>query len=206
MALVTGPLLSLDARGKIGGAIVFGNWKGRPTVRKLVTPSNPQSGAQTGQRAMVGFLSAAWAPMSAANKALWTPLAAERNYSGFNAFTSFNLKRWTQFTDPFRVPDAVAGTVPVMGALTVTGGVGIITVSQVITTANDIWGMHIASSLTTGFTPAKADIDATVLFTASPVVHVITGVPAGTWFVRTAGFTFGGSRSAFVAQGTATVT
>lgn len=46
MAKVTGPLMSLDASGGFGGALVFGKWKGRNTVRQLVTPSNPQSADQ----------------------------------------------------------------------------------------------------------------------------------------------------------------
>ena len=47
MAKVTGPLMSMDASGAFGGALVFGKWKGRPTVRQLVTPSNPKSANQT---------------------------------------------------------------------------------------------------------------------------------------------------------------
>jgi len=46
MAKVSGPLLSLDARGKVGGAIVFSGWKGLQTVRQLVTPANPRSASQ----------------------------------------------------------------------------------------------------------------------------------------------------------------
>jgi hypothetical protein len=42
--------MSLDARGKFAGALVFSNWKGRPTVRQLVTPANPKSVAQTTSR------------------------------------------------------------------------------------------------------------------------------------------------------------
>ncbi len=47
MAKVSGPLMSMEASGAFGGALVFGKWKGRPTVRQLVTPSNPQSANQT---------------------------------------------------------------------------------------------------------------------------------------------------------------
>lgn len=206
MALVTGPLLSIDARGKFGGAIVFSNWKGRPTVRKLVTPSNPQTGAQTGQRAMMGFLASAWAPLSAGDKATWEALAAERNVSNFNAFTRFNLNRWTQFTTPMITPTSTGETPPTMGALTVTGGVRQLTVSQVITTANDIWGMLIAISTSTGFTPAKSDIFAAVAYSATPIEYVASGLAAGTYYVRTAGFTGDGQVTAFVAQGSATVT
>lgn len=50
MAKVTGPLMSMDASGKFGGALVFGKWKGRPTVRQLVTPSNPQTANQVKTR------------------------------------------------------------------------------------------------------------------------------------------------------------
>lgn len=50
MAKVTGPLHSLDASGKFGGSLVFGKWKGRNTVRQLVTPSNPQSAGQQAAR------------------------------------------------------------------------------------------------------------------------------------------------------------
>jgi len=206
MALVKGPLLSLDARGQVAGAIVFGNWKGRPTVRKLVTPSNPQTGAQSGQRAGVQFLSQAWAGIAAAQQALWQDLADEGKFSPFNAYIRFNLDRWVQFTDPVQDPTIVAGTAPVMGALTVTGGVRQISVSQVITTPNDIWGVWISSSLTTGFTPAKSDVDAGAIYSASPVTRVLTGVAPGTWFVRTRGFATGGASSAWVAQQQAIVT
>lgn len=46
MAKVTGPLMSLDASGGFASTLVFGKWKGRNTVRQLVTPSNPQTANQ----------------------------------------------------------------------------------------------------------------------------------------------------------------
>ena len=59
MAKVTGPLMSMEASGAFGGALVFGKWKGRPTVRQLVTPSNPQSANQTISRNRVRATGAA---------------------------------------------------------------------------------------------------------------------------------------------------
>lgn len=50
MAKVSGPLLSLDARGKIGGALVFSGWKGLQTVRQFVVPANPRSTTQQASR------------------------------------------------------------------------------------------------------------------------------------------------------------
>lgn len=206
MAIVNGPLLSLDASGKVAGAIVFSKWKGRPVVRQLVTPSNPQSAAQWGQRSMMSFLASAWAGLSDAEKAAWQDLAEQGKYSPFNAYTAYNLNRWTQWNDPVVEPGAAAGTVPVMGALTVTGGVRQLTVSNVITTANDIWGMVICLSTTTGFTPSKSNTRAVALYSASPITYVISGLSADTYYVRTAGFTTGGSRTAFVAEQSAVVT
>ena len=46
MAKVSGPLMSMDASGKFGGAIVFSIWKGRNVVRQLVVPANPNSAGQ----------------------------------------------------------------------------------------------------------------------------------------------------------------
>lgn len=42
MAKVDGPLMSLEARGKIADAIVFFPWKGRHAVRQWLKPTNPQ--------------------------------------------------------------------------------------------------------------------------------------------------------------------
>lgn len=50
MAKVSGPLFSMEASGKFGDALVFGKWKGRPTVRQLVTPANPNSQGQEDAR------------------------------------------------------------------------------------------------------------------------------------------------------------
>jgi len=53
MAKVSGPLMSMDARGKFANTLVFSGWKGRPTVRQLVQPTNPQSADQMTARNML---------------------------------------------------------------------------------------------------------------------------------------------------------
>jgi len=42
--------MSMDASGAYAGSLVFGKWKGRNTVRQLVTPANPQSAGQQTSR------------------------------------------------------------------------------------------------------------------------------------------------------------
>lgn len=56
MAKVSGPLFSLEARGKIADAMVFFPWKGRHVVRQWLKPANPQSGTQGDIRLICGAL------------------------------------------------------------------------------------------------------------------------------------------------------
>jgi len=42
MAKVSGPLMSIEARGKVADSIVFFPWKGRHLVRQWLKPANPQ--------------------------------------------------------------------------------------------------------------------------------------------------------------------
>jgi len=63
MAKVQGPLLSLEARGKIADAIVFFPWKGRHVVREWLKPSNPMSEDQGDQRLICGALGRATSPI-----------------------------------------------------------------------------------------------------------------------------------------------
>jgi hypothetical protein len=206
MALTQGPLLSLGASGKFAGALVYSTWKGRPTVRQLVTPSNPKSAGQTATRAMFKFLAQNWANLSAGDQATWEDLASQTNVSPFNAYVSFNMNRWTQFTFPMDTPTSAAGTVPVMGAGTLTGGVRQYTLSQVITTANDISGIVIVEDAAAIVTPIKTMVVDLADYTGSPVVTVETPREAGTYHVRVAGFTSGGSLSAYIADQTVVVT
>lgn len=54
MAKLKGPLFSLGATQKLGGALVYFPWKGLNVVREYVIPANPRTDAQTTQR---GYLS-----------------------------------------------------------------------------------------------------------------------------------------------------
>lgn len=56
MVKVTGPQFSITALGKFGKVMVYSVWKGIQYVRMLVTPTNPQSGAQGDRRVMLGGL------------------------------------------------------------------------------------------------------------------------------------------------------
>jgi hypothetical protein len=59
MAKVTGPLFSIEARGKIADAMVHFPWKGLNVVRGWVKPANKKSPDQGDIRLMLGGLGAA---------------------------------------------------------------------------------------------------------------------------------------------------
>lgn len=54
MAKVTGPCFSLDARNKLGDAIVYSYWKGVNYVRTRIIPKNPKSDDQAQARLFMG--------------------------------------------------------------------------------------------------------------------------------------------------------
>lgn len=45
--------MSMEASGGFAGTLVFGKWKGRPTVRQLVVPANPKSQGQQNARNII---------------------------------------------------------------------------------------------------------------------------------------------------------
>lgn len=66
-AKVSGPLFSLEARGKIGDAVVYFPWKGLHVVRQWLVPTNPQSALQGTQRLIVGALGRATSVVGSAH-------------------------------------------------------------------------------------------------------------------------------------------
>lgn len=151
MVKVAAPALSLSASGSIGGVMVFSSWKGRPYVRELVKPANPKSGSQVGVRAMFKGLAQNWAALTTANKATWDDRADDAIVSNFNAFMSYNQKRWRNFLGPTKEDPATAtGTNATWAAATATAGVRQITIAKAITVAADGWLLGIHRELSTG--------------------------------------------------------
>jgi len=62
MAKVVGPLFSLDARNKLGNALVFIGWKGIKDVRQWLKPAQPKTGKQGDVRLILGGLGRACKP------------------------------------------------------------------------------------------------------------------------------------------------
>jgi len=105
--------MSLDASGSLAGTLVFSKWKGRNYIRQHVIPANPRSGGQVGVRAMFKFLAQGWAGLTAGNQATWEDRADDLVASPFNAFMSYNQRRWRDFNTPsIEDPATMVGTPP----------------------------------------------------------------------------------------------
>lgn len=198
MAIVKGPAMSLDASGALAGAIVFSKWKGRNYVRQLVTPANPKSGAQTGFRASMRFLSQIWTSIGAVSQATWEQRAADGIYSPFNAFTSYNQRRWRNFLTPSDVDPATevsaAATAPTGAAV---AGVRMATVTLTDTGTPPDWGYILFRSLVTGFTPAISNALYLVAWSTAPTTVIIdTPMDPATYYYRSRGFNLDGKPGA----------
>ena len=189
MAIVTGPLMSVDASGKFGGSMVFSKWKGRNYARKLVIPSNPKEPKQVGVRSMLTFLAKAWAAIKVAEAADYQTLADAAEISTFNAYVGANLDRWQENKGPGQsYPPADASGATAITSAPLTGHADYVTAVVTPATNANIWGIMVWRD-SVSVVPTWANCIA-VYFQASVAAHTFTDSPlaAGTYHYRFAQF------------------
>lgn len=207
MARTTGPLLSFDASGSVGGAIVFSKWKGRNYVRQLVIPSNPQTPSQTAYRSFFKFLAQNWAAIDPTDQDSWNGLADGNKVSDFNAYMAKNQGFVKNGLYPSQnvAHDAILdpADTPV---ITATGGVGMASLSINPNTVEDNWGYQIFRKLGSAPTGSFTETIAVVLGTADPTVYVDSPLAAGTWHYKVVPFSTDGNNGLLSADANAVVT
>lgn len=203
MAKVDGGALSLGVTGTVGGILTFSTWKGRPYVRRRVTPKNPNTAAQQGIRAGMSFGGALWSELNDGDKATWEGMAQQNNYSPFNAFVSVGQGNIANNLGYQRQNPAEASDPP--GAPT--GQATAVNGRQVVFSWTDVdptkmFGMALYVSDTTGFTEAPANLKTIVK--PGDEQAVLTLDP-GTYYYRLRPFDFAGVMGTHAAQGTFTI-
>lgn len=187
MATVTGPLLSLDARGQIAKTLVTSSWKGRTYTRQYVIPANPQSAEQTKTRNSFSWLNGVWKTAPADFVAPWAAFAAGKVLTDRNAFISKNnglLRSATGLVGMVMSPGAkgglatIATKTPAAGQVTV----GLATPSPLPAGWTIVKGVAVAileqnPQSGTDYT-VESGSDAT-----DPYSIVLTGLAAGDWAV-----------------------
>jgi hypothetical protein len=94
MAKVTGPLFSLDARGKIADTLVYAIWKGLNYCRQYVIPFNPKTAGQQTIRGYFTDAVAAYQAEDQATKDIWAAAIKALGWamSGFNYYVGKYVK------------------------------------------------------------------------------------------------------------------
>ena len=118
MAKLTAPLLSLDARGQIGSAVVYSYWRGVQYARVRVVPKMGMDAGQVAARLLITDASKAWknedSPIDTAYKTAYVAAAAGQKYSGFNLFMMdcFGKNGGATYAGSFTAPTAPGDNVP----------------------------------------------------------------------------------------------
>jgi hypothetical protein len=116
MAKITGPLLSMGARGQIGKAMVTSTWRGVNYARQYVIPANPRTTAQQANRTRFAFLREMYKLAQAPVIAPWTAFAQGRPFLPVNKFVGENnrlLNGETTLDNAIMSPGARGGLPPV---------------------------------------------------------------------------------------------
>lgn len=188
----------MDASGSIAGAMVFSKWKGRNYVRSLVKPANPKSGGQVGVRSMFKYLAQIWNGLSDANKATWEGRADDLVASPFNAFMSYNQRRWRDFDTPTKEdPATEVSTAPDGCTGTATPDVRSMTVAIVHGVNLADWGCAIFRSTSAVFGLAFSNCIAIVpVDGAGDAEYVDSPLESGTYYYNTVAFNADGKEGA----------
>jgi len=210
MPKLTGPLLSISARGTFANAITFTQTNGRPVARKHARPQLTRTDAQNAARVLHAYLTSRWQTLSDEQRTTWNTLAALDRQSGYNRFLSFNLLRWQTLKPPADAPTVPTGSASLYeDAADYTGGIRKVTIHDTNeggphASAQLILILRSAAAITT---PSK-----TMLTAIQPgpfneeFSYELTQQAAGTWHFRFAYARFDGRIGTWSYDGSATVT
>jgi hypothetical protein len=133
MAKVVSPLMSIEARGKVGG-LIFNTWRGLNTVKSFKSPVQPNTALQLAAKARLQTESQAWASLTAAQRTAWNQYAQDhiltdwtgktKRLSGQNWFIACNCRLLLAGQAAITAPPAVPAPAAVVGfALSYDGAV-----------------------------------------------------------------------------------
>lgn len=117
MAKVTAPLISISARGSVGGSLVFIRAKGGHSARRWAKPRYTRNNEQNAMRLLMSDASTAWRTnqgiIDSDYKNYYAESAKWLNMSGFNLYIKYAIKynNGSNFTRPFIIPP-IPGQLP----------------------------------------------------------------------------------------------
>lgn len=170
MARIRFSPLVVGASGKAGDA-VFASWKGRSYVRKLVTPANPQTAAQTAVREALARLPSLWRSLPLMVRTQQNTYAVGYRMSGWNWYVGANRANEENYQALLITPpNPIIGPVQAF-ALADQGG-GVCRCTWTAWTTGTAWASYIVAR--------RIEEDE---------VHLVISVPAGSEVMMTTGTT-----------------
>ena len=112
MAKVTGPFLSLHARGTVADTLTASFWRGISYMRERIIPHNPKSAPQVAIRGVLSDGVSKWrfGTVSEAHKLLWNTYALGLGESGFNRYMRIYIEENYDSTTQTEVSPQVSPT------------------------------------------------------------------------------------------------
>lgn len=113
MVKTKGPLLAASASGCVGQLLLFSTAPDRTILKTRPRTLRPPTRPQLAYRVWMAWLTRAWTPLTAAEKATWTALAGEHQLSPYHMFLKHNSDRWSHGQHPStRYPATQTGNEP----------------------------------------------------------------------------------------------
>ncbi len=187
MSKISGPLLSMRARGQVGKSAVFAQWRGVPYVRQYAIPANPRTQAQQEIRNPFRWLQDAYRSIPGNLAAVYEAFTEGRPMIPRNGWTRINLAALQSQTDITNItfsPGARGGPAP--SAINATPGAGQISVGVTPPALPTGWTIAAAHAV------ALMDQDPQSQFlppwasgsdTSSPYSITLTGLQSSTAYV-----------------------
>lgn len=144
MAKLTGPLMSLGARGQLGKTLVMSKWRGVPYARQHVVPTNPQTTAQQTVRKTFALLREMWKVAPPQVIDTWNSFAQGRPFLGVNKWVGENvrvLNGQPDMANAILSPGSKGGPGPLTVSAVAGGGPGEIDVTVNVPVAPNGWAL-----------------------------------------------------------------
>lgn len=102
MAKIIGPLSSVIASGHFDTKLIYSHLHGRPYTKRYRKPRNPRTQWQTGNRALIPFITAQWQTLTTTQQKSWTELSDALNLTPYHAYLKGNQSLWPDFIAPIK--------------------------------------------------------------------------------------------------------
>jgi hypothetical protein len=192
MAVVTAPLMSAEARGKVSG-LVYNTYRGMATVKAKTAPAQPRTALQLKIRALCIQTARAWQLLDPGQRALWDSYAVDHpviNWSGnsmrltgANWYQQVNVRGRLFQGATYDEPPIVAAPDPVTDFAIADGG-GAIDVTWTTTGGEHDWVvLSISGPHSTGQQPRMPKARFTALVAVGTQTKELANLYTGTYDV-----------------------